>query len=96
MTAGIVMLLSEPPMLVGGPPRSLATMTATAPAAWALATLVVKLQEPRSTRAIAPAGKPTSGPQPSVGSSLPSSPRTMSPDTPVSSGAGPKLAPAAS
>jgi hypothetical protein len=98
-----VIVGSLPPIVIGGPATLLATITATAPAFWAFFTLTVKVHagaggggEPRSTSAIAPAGKPTSGWQPSVGLALPSFTRTTSPATPVRVGSGPNAAPVAS
>src|SRR5262247_3393501 len=92
---GMVMVGSLPPIVVGGPGTLLATITATAPAACALATFWTKLQVPRSTSSTAPAGKPTNGLQPCVGMALPSLTRTTSPGLPASVGSGPNAAPLA-
>jgi hypothetical protein len=73
----------------------LTTITATAPAFWAFFTFWTNVQVPRSRSAIAPAGKPTSGSQPSVVMSTPSFTSTTSPLTPASGGSGPKEAPVA-
>src|ERR671918_138371 len=95
ITDGITIPGSVPPMVIGAPATLLATIIAVAPAAWALFAFSTNVHVPRSTRAIAPAGNPTRGSQPSVVVSVPSSTRTTSPLMPVSSGAGPKLAPVA-
>src|SRR5919106_452161 len=87
---GIVIEGSLPPIRVGGPPTLLATITALAPAAWAFATLTVKLQLPRSASAMAPEGKPTSGSHASVVVPVPSFTSTMSPETPPAGDSGPK------
>src|SRR5262245_63260577 len=84
-----------PAIGIASPARLLTMITATAPARCALTALSSKVEVPRSTRAMAPAGNPTSAPQPRVGSALPSSTRTIGPATPAAVGAGPKLAPEA-
>src|SRR5688572_33464337 len=101
MTEGIVIVGSAPPIVIGSPGALFATITATAPAFCAFLTFMVKPQvgppggDPRSTSAIAPAGKPTSGWQPRVGFALPSFTRTTGPATPAAVGAGPNAAPVA-
>ena len=49
ITDGIVIVGSAPPRVTAGPGTLLTTMRATAPAAWAVAALTVKLQLPRSS-----------------------------------------------
>ena len=92
IAAGIVIPGALPPIANGSPGTLFATTTATAPAACAFSTFCVKGQLPRSTSAIAPAGKPTSGLHPSDGSELPSLTRATLPATPATGASGPKLA----
>src|SRR5215218_513569 len=67
-TVGIVVPGSAvPPGAVGAPGTLFTMTTAIAPACCALNVLSAKLQFPRSTSAIEPAGNPVIGPQPSLG-----------------------------
>src|SRR5512134_2776202 len=65
-TAGIVIAGLAPPICVAGPGTLLTTTTALAPAFCAFCVFAWNSQLPRSTIAIAPAGK-VNGSQPSVG-----------------------------
>ena len=81
ITAGIVMAASAPPIEKGASPTFCTITTAMAPAFCALSTFVVKLQVPRSIKAILPA---TAAPlvtalHTCVGCALPSSACTNSP-----------------
>ncbi len=91
MTAGIVIVGSTPPIVIGVPGALLATMTPTARAAWALATFTAKPQtlgrRSRSRRA----GKPTNVSQPRE-APLPLSASANAPVDPAWLGAGPNAA----
>ena len=91
MTAGIVIVGSTPPIVIGVPGALLATMTPTARAAWALATFTAKPQtlgrRSRSRRA----GKPTNVSQPRE-APLPLSASRNAPVDPAWLGAGPNPA----
>jgi hypothetical protein len=67
-TAGIVTWFpTTPAPSVAGVPGALsATIMAVAPAFWALMPFTPNSQKPRSTSAMAPAGNPTRGSQPSL------------------------------
>src|SRR5918998_173284 len=95
-TTRIVIDGSLPVGSLGSPGALVTRITAVAPAACAFLAFCTNVHDPRSTSAIAPAGKPTSGPQPSVGFALPSDTSTTFPDRPSSEGSGPNVAPAAS
>ena len=90
MTVGIVVPGGAvPPGAVAGPATLFTITTAAAPAACALAVLSAKLQLPRSTSAIAPAGNPTNGEQPSFGAAVPSFASAYWPAMPAAGAAGP-------
>jgi hypothetical protein len=82
----------EPARISAAPSTLLAITTATAPAASAFCTFCRKGQVPRSTSATVPAGKATSGPQPSLGFAPPSSTRTIGPAVPALVAGGPNRA----
>ena len=58
ITAGIVMVLSVPPIMIGAPATLFTMITAIAPAACAFSTLAVKAHVPLLIRAIFPAKAP--------------------------------------